>query len=88
MPALANPRITRFTLPLLTNAEIRTKHRTMMAAIGAAGDALWIPDTGLTLSELNVRSLWGAIAASGDEATAVRDHPATTSRSFRIVERL
>ena len=87
VPALANPRITRFTLPLMTNAEIRTQHRTMVAAIGAAGDALWIPDTGLTLSELNVRCLWGAVAASGDEAVAVRDHPATNSRGFRIVER-
>ncbi len=86
--ALANPRVSRFTLPLLTNAEIRAQHRAMVAALGAAGDALWIPDTGLALSELNVRCLWGAISASGDEAAAVRDHPATNSRSFRIVERL
>ena len=88
VPALANPRITRFTLPLLTNAEIRAQHRAMVAALGAAGDALWIPDTGLTLGELNVRCVWGGIAASGDEAVAVRDHPAANSRSFRIVERL
>ncbi|MCX7380439.1 MAG: hypothetical protein NT133_03260 [Alphaproteobacteria bacterium] len=88
VPALANPRITRFTLPLLTNADIRAQHRTMVAALGAAGDALWIPDTGLALSELNTRCLWGAVAASGDEATSVRDHPATSNRSFRIVERL
>ncbi len=59
-----------------------------MAALGAAGDALWIPDTALALSEVNVRCLWGAIAASGDEAAAARDHPATSSRGFRIVERL
>ncbi len=85
---MANPRITRFTLPLLTNSEIRAQHRAMAAALGVAGDALWIPDTGLALSELNTRSLWGAIAASGDEAVAVRDHPTTNSRSFRIVERL
>ena len=88
VPALANPRITRFTLPLLTNTEIRAQHRVMVAALGAAGDALWIPDTGLALSELNTRCLWGAIAGPGDEAVAVRDHPATSSRSFRIVERL
>lgn len=88
VPALANPRITRFTLPLVTNTEIRAQHRAMVAALGAAGDALWIPDTGLTQSELNVRGLWGAVAASGDEAVAVRDHPATNSRGFRIVERL
>ena len=88
VPALANPRVTRFTLPLLSSTEIRTQHRAMVAAIGAAGDALWIPDTGLALSELNARSLWGAIAESGDEAVAVQDHPATNNRSFRIVERL
>ncbi len=88
VPALANPRITRFTLPLLSNTEIRAQHRTMIAALGTAGDALWIPDTGLAPGELNTRSLWGAIAASGDEAVAVRDHPATSSRICRIVERL
>ena len=88
VPAVSNPRITRFTLPLLTNTEIRSQHRAMVAALGAAGDALWIPDTGLALSELNVRSLWGAIAALGDEAVAARDHLATNSRGFRIVERL
>ena len=88
VPALANPRITHFTLPLLTNSEIRAQHRVMVAALGAAGDALWIPDTGLAVSELNVRCLWGAVAASGDEAVAARDHPSTNSRSFRIVERL
>ena len=88
VPALANPRITRFTLPLLTNAEIRAQHRALVAALGAAGDALWIPDTGLALAELNLRCLWGAVAAPGDEAVAVRDHPATNSRGFRIVERL
>ena len=88
VPALANPRITRFTLPLLSNTEIRAQHRTIMAAIGTAGDALWIPDTGLTLSELKTRRLWGAAANSGDEVVAVRDHPATSSRSSRIVERL
>ena len=88
VPALANPSITRFTLPLLTNTEIRAQHRAMVVALGAAGDALWIPDTGLALCEFNARCLWGAIAASGDEAAAVRDHPASNSRSFRIVERL
>lgn len=88
VPALANPRVTRFTLPLLTNTEIRAQHRSMVAALGAAGDALWIPDTGLALSELNIRSLWGGVAASGDEAFAVRDHPATKCRTFRLVERL
>ncbi len=88
VPAVANPRMAKFTLPLLTSAETRGQHRSMLTTLGAAGDALWIPDIALALSELNVRSLWGAIAASGDEAVAVRDHPATNSRGFRIVERL
>lgn len=88
VPALANPRITRFSLPLLSAAETRTQHRALVAALGGAGEALWIPDTSLSLAELNARSIWGAVAAPGEEALAIRDSPAGTSRSFRIVERL
>jgi hypothetical protein len=87
VPALANPRVARFTLPLLTAAEIRTQHRALLAALGGAGEALWIPETGLSLAELNARSIWGAVAAPGEEALAIRDSPAGTSRSFRITER-
>ena len=88
VPALANPRLARFTLPLLSAAEIRTLHRTLLAALGGAGEALWIPETSLSLAELNARSIWGAVAAPGEEALAIRDSPAGTSRSFRIVERV
>lgn len=88
VPALASPRITRFTLPLLSPVEIRTQHRALLAALGGAGEALWIPETSLSLAELNARSIWGAVAAPGEEALAVRDSPAGTSRSFRIVERV
>ena len=88
IPALANPRLARFTLPLLTAAEIRTQHRALMAALGGAGEALWIPETSLALAELNARSRWGAVAAPGEEALAIRDSPAGTSRSFRIMERV
>ena len=88
VPALANPRVTRFSLPILTNAEIRGQHRDMVRTMGAAGDALWIPDTGLSLAELNARSLWGAIAAPGDEAVSTGDSPAGSLRAFRITERI
>lgn len=88
VPALARPRLTRFTLPLLTAAEVRTQHRALLGALGGVGEALWIPETTLSLVELNARSIWGAIAAPGEEALAIRDSPAGTSRSFRIVERV
>jgi hypothetical protein len=88
VPALANPRVARFTLPLLTAAEVRTQHRALLAALGGAGEALWIPETGLSLADLNTRSIWGSVAASGEETLATRDSPAGTSRSFRVVERV
>ena len=88
VPALANPRLARFTLPLLSAAEIRTQHRALLAALGGAGEALWIPETSLSLAELNARTIWGAVAAPGEEALAIRDSPAGTTRSFRIVERI
>lgn len=88
VPALANPRIARFTLPLLSATEIRTQHRAFLAALGGAGEALWIPETSLAPAELNARSIWGAVAAPGEEALAIRDSPVGTSRSFRIVERV
>jgi hypothetical protein len=87
VPALANPRVARFTLPLLTAVEIRIQHRALLAALGGAGEALWIPETTLSLAELNARSIWGAVSAPGEEALAIRDSPAGTSRSFRITER-
>ena len=88
VPALANPRLARFTLPLLSAAEIRTQHRALLAALGGAGEALWISETTLSLVELNTRTIWGAVAAPGEEALSTRDSPAGTSRSFRIVERV
>jgi hypothetical protein len=87
-PALVNPRVMRFTLPLLSNAEFRTAWREMLARLAGAGEALWIPDLGLTRSEMNQRSLWGAIAAPGEEATLTRDGLNANSRAFRIVERI
>ncbi len=88
VPALVNPRVARFTLPLLSAAEVRTQHRALVAALGGVGEALWIPETSLTAAELNARCIWGAVAAPGEEAVASRDSPAGASRSFRIVERV
>lgn len=88
VPALVNPRVTRFALPLLTTAEITGQHRSMLRAMGAAGDALWIPDTALNQSELNIRSLWGAVAEAGAEALASRDSFTGSSRRFVITERV
>lgn len=86
--ALANPRTARFTLPLLKSAEIIGSHRTMLRQLGAAGDALWVPDTGLSQAEINNRSIWGAISAPGDTAIATRDTPYGFSRAFVLTERL
>jgi hypothetical protein len=88
VPALANPRITRFSLPLLTSAEIKDQHRDMLRAMGAAGDALWIPETTLSQAEMNARSIWGAVADAGAEALASRDSFVGSSRSFAITERI
>lgn len=88
VPALANPRVTRFSLPLLSGPEVKGQHRDMVRALGAVGDALWIPETSLSQAELNARSIWGAVAAPGDEAATSRDSFPGSSRSFRIVERV
>jgi hypothetical protein len=88
VPALANPRVVRFTLPLLSTAEVRSEYRRMLRALGAAGEALWMPQVGLPAAEMNARAVWGAVAVSGEDAAATRDSPAAWSRSFRIVERV
>jgi hypothetical protein len=88
VPALANPRVVRFSLPLLTTAEVRGEHRRMLAALGAAGEALWVPDVGLPRDELNARAVWGAVAVAGEDAATTQDSPVAWSRSFRIQERL
>ena len=60
----------------------------MLRAMGAVGDALWIPETGLSQAELNTRSIWGAVAEAGAEALASRDSFPGLSRSFVITERV
>jgi hypothetical protein len=86
--SLINPRSATFTLPVLTSAEAIGEHRTMVSTIGAAGEVLWIPDTGLSLSEMNLRSLWGAHVQPGEVAATQRLALNVHSRSFRITERV
>ncbi len=45
VPALANPRFAPFTLPALSRAEATDAHRDLVRRLGAARDALWIPET-------------------------------------------
>jgi hypothetical protein len=35
----------------------------MLRALGAASEALWMPDVCLFQAELNARAVWGAVAA-------------------------
>jgi len=60
----------------------------MLRTMGAVGDALWIPETGLVRSELNARAIWGAVAENGAEVLASRDSFVGSSRSFAITERV
>jgi hypothetical protein len=86
--AVSNPRYARFTLSMLTTDEARGAHRALVAALGAAGDGLWIPDLGLSRAEMNARVIWGGLNAAGASVGAThRAYPAH-SRAFAIVERL
>jgi hypothetical protein len=82
------PHFTLFTLPLLTTAELKGLHRSMLRAMGAVCDALWVPDTSLTQAELNARCIWGAVAEAGAEVLASHDSFPGSSRSFAITERV
>jgi hypothetical protein len=87
VPALANPRSARFSLPALLAAEV-PQHRAMLAAIGAAGDGLWVPDVAMTAAELAERAIWGALAEAGGVAALAQTLPARFERSFSILERI
>jgi hypothetical protein len=55
VPALANSRFAAFTLPALSRAEATEAHRDLVRRIGAARDALWIPETGDSRTETKLR---------------------------------
>jgi len=88
VPAIANPRFAAFTLPSLSVAEARGQHRALLAALGAAGDALWIAELNDTMAERNRRAIWGAVNTPGEDAAVSRDNLPLSSRAFRIQERL
>ena len=85
-PALANPRLASFQVPLASTD--RSEHRSLLRTLGAADETLWIPDLDLSPIERNRRALWGAIAAPGDEAAVTRSNFPLGERGFRLVERL
>lgn len=72
VPALANPRFAGFTLPALSRAEATDAHPDPVPRLGAARDALWIPEIGDTRAETNRRAIWGAVNHPGEETAAVR----------------
>lgn len=87
VPAVLNPRATAFSLPLITPAQATAEWRAMLATLGAVGDVLWIPNDGLSLSELNTRCIWGGVVQPGESALLARPHHTAFSRNFTLVER-
>lgn len=88
VPAVVNPRMMTFSLGAITAAEAIGEFRSMRDTLGAAGDALWIPDDGLSLAELNQRCIWGAVAQPGESAVLTRANFRLHSRSFTMTERV
>jgi len=76
--APANLRFSRGTLPPLSAAEVPTQQCALLAAVGGADEVMGISDTSLAEAELDGRSLWGAVAAPGEEALTMGDSPAGT----------
>jgi hypothetical protein len=85
--AIRNPRFVEWRLPLLTRAEALGPGRAMIAQLGGVEDALWIPDVGLPLSEINLRAIWGGMARQGDEPAIEQVSQGRFSRAARMVER-
>lgn len=85
---IAQPRYADFSLPSLTSAEYAGNIRNMIADATAADDVAWIPDDGLTQSELNLRTIIGGIKTPGEDLGIARDRPMRGTARFRIVERL
>ncbi|MFM7608189.1 MAG: hypothetical protein ACKO9A_04815 [Alphaproteobacteria bacterium] len=88
VPAIANPRVAAFTLPVLSNAEARNQHRDMVRRLGAARDTLWVAELTDSMAERNRRSIWAAMNAPGEDAAISRDRLPLASRGFRAVERV
>jgi hypothetical protein len=88
VPAVINPRYARFTLPVLSDNEVRTQHRELVRQLGAAGDGLVIPDIADGLAERNRRALWGALNEPGTNAGTIMVAFNINERSFTVTERV
>jgi hypothetical protein len=88
VPAVINPRYARFTLPVLSDAEVRTQHRELVRQLGAARDGLVIPDIADGLAERNRRALWGGLNEPGTNAGTIMATFNINERSFTVTERV
>jgi hypothetical protein len=88
VPAVINPRYARFTLPVLSDNEVRTQHRELVRQLGAAGDGLVIPDIADGLAERNRRALWGGLNEAGGNAGTIMAAFNINERSFTVTERV
>jgi hypothetical protein len=88
VPAIINPRFARFTLPVISDAEVRDNHRDLVRLLGAAKDGLVIPDLADGLAERNRRALWGALNLTGGGTGTTMRAYSISERSFSITERV
>jgi hypothetical protein len=88
VPAVINPRYARFTLPVLSDNEVRNQHRALVRQLGAARDGLVIPDIADALAERNRRALWGALNEPGGNAGTIMAAFNINERSFTVTERV
>ena len=86
--AVTNPRYMAFAVELLSTTEARNQHRAMLRGVGAAGDALWIPEILATQAEINARALWGGVNPPGELVGIERSNFPGWSRGWTIVERV
>lgn len=86
--AVINPRYMAFAVELLSSTEARVQHRAMLNTLGAAGDALWIPETAVSQAEINARSLWGAVNPPGELVGIERSNFPGWGRGWTMVERV
>lgn len=84
----ANPRAIRFTLPLLSFAKDGGDHHRMLRALGAAADAPWVPDVGMSQAELNACVVWVPMAVPSEDAAMTCESAAAWSRTSKIIERI
>lgn len=87
VPAIINPRFARFTLPVISDAEVRDNHRALVR-LGAARDGLVIPDLADGLAERNRRAIYGALNLPGGGAGTIMRAYSISERSFSITERV